>query len=521
MSNQNEIYVGIYCRLSEEDRNKANDGDDSGSIINQKAMLSQYAKESGWRIYRIYVDDDYSGAFENRPGFQQLLREAEEGKFSIILCKSQARFSRDTEVIEKYLHRLFPIWGIRFIGLSDNADTANKGNKKSRQINALVNEWYLEDLSNNVRAGLTIMRQQGKHIGGRALYGYQIDPADRHHLIIDDEAAGVVRRIFDMYISGSGKQHICTTLNREKILSPSAYKIEKGIPCNGRGGYVSDVWKCPTINYILNNEMYIGNLVQNKHTNVSYKTAKMKMLPPEEWIVVPHTHEPIIDLETWNKAKKLQISRNRQGKTGELNLFSGFVKCKSCGYKAATNKNHGRRYLICPTRRICKDACEGFCISEQDLERIVLQELRKMFELYYDRKTIKDSIVLESDSKISEDILIRKVHLAEKERENIFAAKTDAYLDKSKGVISEIDFSIIIKGLSDREREIEAKIIALQDQIREVKEAKKIRSNKNEILLKYGSITALNRGIITALIDHIEVSKRTTGDPPVYIHWNF
>ena len=151
--------VAIYCRLSEEDRNKQVETDDSNSIQNQKAMLVQYSLEQGWEIYCIYSDDDYAGADRRRPEFNRLLQDAEARKFDIILCKTQSRFTRELELVEKYIHGLFPIWGVRFVSIVDNADTDNKGNKKSRQINGLVNEWYLEDMSDNIRSVLKNRRE--------------------------------------------------------------------------------------------------------------------------------------------------------------------------------------------------------------------------------------------------------------------------------------------------------------------------------------------------------------------------
>ena len=156
--------VAIYCRLSEEDRNKQHETDDSNSIQNQKSMLIQYVLEQGWEVYNIYSDDDYTGSDRRRPEFNKLLNDAEHRKFDIILCKTQSRFTRELELVEKYIHGLFPIWGIRFISIVDNADTANKGNKKSRQINGLVNEWYLEDMSENIRSVLTDRRKNGFHM---------------------------------------------------------------------------------------------------------------------------------------------------------------------------------------------------------------------------------------------------------------------------------------------------------------------------------------------------------------------
>ena len=197
--------VAIYCRLSEEDRNKQHETDDSNSIQNQKSMLIQYVLEQGWEVYNIYSDDDYTGADRRRPQFKRLLKDAEQHKFDIILCKTQSRFTRELELVEKYIHGLFPIWGIRFVSIVDNADTDNKGNKKSRQINGLVNEWYLEDMSDNIRSVLTNRRVNGLHIGAFALYGYRKDPDRKGHLLIDEEAAAVVREVFNLFAQGYGE----------------------------------------------------------------------------------------------------------------------------------------------------------------------------------------------------------------------------------------------------------------------------------------------------------------------------
>ena len=194
--------VAIYCRLSEEDRNKANPQADSESIQNQKSMLLGYAGQQGWEIYNLYSDEDFSGSDRRRPEFLKMLADAEKRKFDIVLCKTQSRFSRELEIVEKYIHGLFPEWGIRFISVVDSADTANKGNKKSRQINGLINEWFLEDLSENIRSVLTDKRRQGQHIGSFALYGYQKDEKQKNHLIIDPEASEVVRLIYSLYQQG-------------------------------------------------------------------------------------------------------------------------------------------------------------------------------------------------------------------------------------------------------------------------------------------------------------------------------
>ena len=235
--------VAIYCRLSEEDRNKQFETDDSESIQNQKTMLTQYADTHGWEIYDIYSDDDYTGADRRRPEFNRLLNDAENRQFDIVLCKTQSRFTRELELVEKYIHGLFPIWGVRFVSIVDNADTAVKGNKKSRQINGLVNEWYLEDMSDNIKSVLTARRMNGLHIGAFALYGYKKDPYQKGHLIIDEEAADVVREVFTLFSHGYGKTAIARLLNDRGIPNPTEYKRLHGLRYQQPKSRNSTLWK--------------------------------------------------------------------------------------------------------------------------------------------------------------------------------------------------------------------------------------------------------------------------------------
>ena len=185
----------LYLRLSKEDLHKIREGDDSASIKNQRLMLTEYALSMGYQITDVYSDDDESGLYDSRPGFERMMEDARLGKFNIVIAKSQSRFSRNMEHIEKYLHHDFPLLGIRFIGVADNADTENLGNKKARQINGLVNEWYCEDLSDNIRSVFKAKMKAGQFLGSSCPYGYRKDPKDHNHLLIDEYAASIVRRL--------------------------------------------------------------------------------------------------------------------------------------------------------------------------------------------------------------------------------------------------------------------------------------------------------------------------------------
>ena len=230
--------VAIYCRLSEEDRNKRNKSDDSGSIQNQKMMLTEYAKKNDWTIFKVYSDDDYAGSDRTRPAFNELITDAKLRKFNIVLCKTQSRFTRELEIVEKYIHGLFPELGIRFVSIVDNIDTDVIGNKKSRQINGLINEWYLEDMSDSIKAALRTRMKAGFFIGSFAPYGYKKDPEKKGHLIIDEPAAEIVREIFSLYNRGFGRTAIARILNDRGIPSPEKYFFQNGTKKNliGKNG---------------------------------------------------------------------------------------------------------------------------------------------------------------------------------------------------------------------------------------------------------------------------------------------
>ena len=295
----------IYCRLSKEDGGVR----ESESIQNQKSLLIKYAVDRNWDIYKIYTDEDYSGICENRPAFSRLITNAEEQKFDIVLCKTQSRFTRDMEQVERYIHKLFPIWGIRFIAITDNADTAVKGNKKARQIAGLVNEWYLEDLSDNIRSVLDHKRRQGLFIGSFPTYGY-LKSKDKGKLEIDEAAAKVVRCIFELYLSGMSIYAICKYLNNDGVPNPAAYKVMNGASFRpSYGQNFSHKWNKTTVARILSNEMYIGSMIQGKRRKVSYKSDYIATVPQSEWFVVENTHEAIIEPASFFKVREMMRSR--------------------------------------------------------------------------------------------------------------------------------------------------------------------------------------------------------------------
>ena len=331
--------VAIYLRLSNEDSNKINE---SESIKNQRLLLlNEINKRENFILVDEYCDEDLSGAGTYRPEFERLIKDCENNKIDIVMCKSQSRFSRDMEIIEKYLHNKFIEWNIRFISIADNVDTNIKENKKSRQINGLVNEWYLEDVSNNIRSAFKTKMQEGEFISPFASYGYKISSYNKNKLEIDSIAALIVKKIYNLYLKGMGYTKIVNYLNDSNIPSPSFYKYQNGIKLNIVSNKpINEIkWSINTVKTILTNEIYIGNLIQGKRTTISYKNHKIINKNKHEWIKKENTHEPIIDKETYYKVQSIIKNKHRQNKkNGLIHIFSKKVYCDEC--KKHLEKKH-------------------------------------------------------------------------------------------------------------------------------------------------------------------------------------
>ena len=536
--------VAIYCRLSDEDHDKQNPLEDSRSIQTQKAMLSDYACRQGWEIFDIYSDDDFSGADADRPDYNRLLRDAGQGCFDIVLCKHQSRFTRDMVHVERYINEKFPQWGIRYISLLDGADTAVAGNKKSRQINGLVNEWYLEDLSENVRrAGITI-KKQGKYLASCAVYGYQKDPRNRYHLIIDEPAAQIVRRIFQMCIEGYSLNRIARILNEEGVPSPTRYKTEvKGIHFRGtenlrknRKFQGESLWQSSSVHRILTNETYMGDLYQNRQRTVSYKNHTRINLPKEQWIIVEHTHQPIVSRQEFALAARIRSSRPRVTIKGNSHLFTGKLVCGFCGGSVSFNsKKKENCYYRCHRRaNLGKDVCRGVTIAERLLTQSVLKQLKKVFHGWMQREEkeyILSHIHLEEEDHISS----LQVLLAEKKGtiQKLLERKTQLYQDFSDGLLTRQMYQELWEQFQKSQAAEEAEAERLKRELlwQQQREAAakarqgKIRALAEEKLAGYLRCEVLTREMLDAFVDHIEVAEiiREGGkkQKKITVHWNF
>lgn len=523
----------IYVRLSDEDRDKRCATDESESIQNQKSMLINYCIEQGWQINNIYCDEDYSGADRNRPAFNQMLKDCEEGKVDIVLCKTQSRFSRDMEIIEKYLHGKFLEWNVRFVSIVDHADTNIAGNKKARQINGLVNEWYLEELSDNIKRTLYNKKIMGEYCCPYAPYGYKLDPEDKHHFVVDPPAAEVVKSIFEMYKKGMGYIRIAKALNDKQILPPGIYKQMQGL--NYKNAYAhratAQQWRDSTIYYILRQEVYTGAIVQGKSRNISYKNQKRIKLPKSEWIIVRGMHEAIVEPDLWNAVQELLQNhklRDKQFKVdenAEINPLKGSVFCKECGagmwrmsYQCAKERY---KYYRCKTVKNSNGICDNVnSIRQIDLEAAVLDELKTVINNYMD----SDQIELKGKSTLYKKIEALKSEKRQIERNlsKLQNSSLQLYKDKLNGLFDDEQFKMLSVSFNKEMKQQQERMEEIVRELEKLDIQQKARKSKEEVLEKYKDVEKLTFELVQELIEGIYVGKADENNQrEISVQWKF
>ena len=519
--------AAIYCRLSKEDETRTGE---SESIQNQKSMLLQYAMEQGFELYQIYSDEDYSGIDRNRPAFNAMIQAASEHRFDVVLAKTQSRFTRDMELVEKYLHGKFIEWGVRFIAVVDHVDTDDTANKKSRQINGLINEWYLEDLSANVRSVLNHKRKEGQYIASFALYGYQKAPDAKGKLVIDPEAAEVVKRIFALALSGMGAHKIAQILNEEGVPSPTAYKQQNGKRYHlARKTPCGSLWSSGTIYQMLHNQTYAGDLVQGRHKKVSYKSKRTVWLPKSQWIVVENTHEAIIDKDTYDTVQRIMQRRTRSGAGGMIHPLARKVVCSCCGcimeQTSRPPKADGTRvrYVRCRMHQRAPKRCGNkTCTNLDDLQELVLRHIREYAAEYFDPEKVKlpeqDDPVRQRNQAMREEL--RKLRGDVERRRK---AMQELYLDKVSGLIDSAQFFEMNKSFLDEVSSAEVRIEKLESELEQQQEETSVVQTQMQRVRELAQVSQLTRELAVLLVHRVVVGTKDplTGEQKITIEWNF
>lgn len=505
-----KILACDYLRLSIEDGDKA----ESNSITNQRELVHSFLENHPEiQLVDEYIDDGYTGTNFERPAFQRMMEDAKSGKVNCIIVKDLSRLGRDYIGTGKYLERIFPMMGIRFIAINDHYDNTNSEGETDNVVvpfKNLLNDSYCRDISIKVRSQLDVKRRKGEFVGGYAAFGYSKDEKNKNHLVVDDYAAGIVQSIFQWKMDGMSAQRIADKLNHDGVPSPYEYKRLNGI--NYRSGFKAGTqakWQAAQVLRILTNELYTGTMVQGKRQKINYKVKKIRDVDESQWIRVPDTHEAIIPRKLFDTVQEV-LKLDTCASKGEdcVNLFSGLVRCGSCGQnmvrRTITKKTVKYRYLHCITYHKGL-GCTSHLISESKLEEIVLLALQnrigqvvKLEDRIRELNRVpKNQRKLKS---VSEQLL-----LLEKEEEKYSVLRRQLYEDMSDGVVSKEEYMEFSHTFSQK---IEAARTAKAEMTKEMEQLKNLKTEELtwiEDFKRYQNLTELNRRVLVELVDYITI----------------
>ena len=375
---ENKI-TALYCRLSQDDGREG----ESNSISNQKEILAQYARANGFHNTMFFVDDGISGTTFDRPDFQRMQLMIENGEIGVVIVKDLSRFGRNYLDVGEYLEIKYPTLGVRFIAIQENVDTLKNTGTEMMPFNNIFNEWYAAQTSKKIRAVWKSKADKGERIAAAIPYGYIKSQDDPKQWIIDEEAAKVVRYIFELTLEGLGPMKIARRLEDEQILSPTAYYLENGRKSsNDISARGKCAWSTTSVRHILENRQYTGCTVNFKTSLVSYKVHKTVYNPEEEWQIIPNTQEAIIDEDTFNRVQELRDSRRRNTATGRESLFSGLLYCADCKSKlyfcAAKSIKPEQEFHRCSAYKENRGSCSIHFIREVVLREAILELVKRV-----------------------------------------------------------------------------------------------------------------------------------------------
>ena len=508
--------AALYIRLSKEDGDKT----ESYSVTSQREILKEFLKlHPDIELHDFYVDDGWSGTNFDRPSFSRMMNDIYSGSVNCVIVKDLSRFGRNYTTAGDYLDNVFVRLKIRFIALNNGVDTASGNMNAATQcisvgVTNVINESLAATTSVNVRGTLNVNRTQGKFIGSFPTYGYLKDPNDYHKLIVDEETKPIVKMIFEKFIGGESIIGIAKDLNEMGIPNPSTYKMLKGYNYRHSSGKKNDgLWPDSSVRRILQNEMYIGNMVQGKNTTISYKIKQCRAVPKENWIVVAGTHEPIIDEETFLKAQSLfNKSIRKAPDKKEVDLFSGFVKCADC-LRAMNKKSNVHSYATyhyyrCSTaRKMHKNSCTNHTIRIDKLEQAVLVTIQTMIKTAISFDEILQKINASSERKRNSDYIQSAINAQTAEREKCMRMMVDLYPDWKNGIISQEEYNVLKANLNEK---LEAAAAALANLGKTAEEYASGVGDENDFIShfkKYGNIDRLTRPLLLELVEEILVHE--------------
>lgn len=501
--------TALYARLSKDDDLVG----DSNSIVHQKEILAKYAKEHGFTNIEFYVDDGFSGTNFNRPDFQRMMADAEEGKISTVIVKDMSRFGRDYIMVGYYTEIYFSNLDIRFIAINDNVDSNIQTENDLTPFKNVFNEWYARDTSKKIRAVFKAKGNSGKHLTTNPPFGYKKDPNDKDKWIIDEEAATTVRRIFQMYVEGYRISEIGHKLTEEKVETPILYYMNRGIKTNARSEY-PEIWDLMSIKYILSQTAYAGHTVNFQTAVKSYKTKKQIRLPKEDWIIYRNTQEPIIDEKTFETVQQMRKVKRARTKYNEPNMFSGLLYCADCGNHLTIQRvarNRKMDNFSCATyRKKKKGLCSCHRILVSDLETIVKEDLQKVCEyVFLHEKEFTDEYLSGSKKETAKFQSKTKAELKRlsERQEEIGKIIRKLYEDNVNGRITDERFDFLAKSYEDEGNDLKTKIQELKNALASSVQDEEKLSKFLKVVKSYTKIEELTPEILNSFIEKIYIGE--------------
>ena len=514
ISNPMDYHAALYIRLSKEDESEG----PSQSVQNQESLLREFVQQHRLSVYDTYIDDGWSGTSFDRPAFQRMITDIEEKKVNMVITKDLSRLGRDYILTGHYMERYFPEHRVRYISLLDGIDTGVDSTANDiTPFRAIMNDMYAKDISKKIKSVKRDKQQKGKFIGGKPVYGYKMHPTEKNKIVIDEEVAPIVRRIFALALSGMSCRNIATLLNQEGVPTPATYA---GLPVARPGPYTG-LWSSERISDMLHNETYIGNMVQGRSVKISYKSKKCLKQDPANWVVVEGTHEPLVDRETFQKVRMLVNSRKHTRSRTYDFLLKGLIFCHECGYPLAVlNRKNARGedvlYFVCRTyQRFTKaGVCTCHCIREKTVTDAVVAKVREVCQAY-----LKPDELLPMAREAVENAgkgsgLKMELQDLQSRIDSLTANLDRMYTDRLSGLLPEADFQRIFGRIKLEREQLEEKRQEL-----ELRQKSPVRSEDRakKLVQRFIETAGESRELLVSLIERVELTE----DKEIIIKFRF
>ena len=514
--NNIDYKVGIYIRLSKEDEEKEKYSE-SESVQNQRTLLMQYIKENKFNFVAEYVDDGVSGTSFDRPAFNKMIDDIEQGKINMVITKDLSRLGRNYVQSGYYTETYFPEHNVRYIAILDNIDTAlDSANNDIAPFKSILNEMYAKDTSKKINSVLQSKRNNGEYLG-TAPYGYKKDPENKYHLVIDEEAAEVVRTIFRMFLEGYGTMQIADYLSEQKIPIPSDYNKKK----RGTKSITYGLWAQSTVRFILSNEIYTGAVIQGKRKKLSFKSKKFIDVPEEDWVKVPNMHEAIVSVEDYERAKRIIESTKGSRVVENDYLFKGLLRCYDCkGYIGIRSPDkNGNIYGRCQRYgRYGKfDVCSPHNFNYQVFEESMILVLKEICKEYSNKKRLEE-IAKKSKSKEDKELdLKNRLKTYETQIQKETRKLELLYEDRLSEIITVDSYIENANRIKNEVKEYQERIKEIQQELSGEENSKNKDEKLNNLVDEFLNMEKPTKEIIREFIDKIEIHS----DKQVDIYFNF